>query len=78
MTYGNIRPTLETGDIVLFSGKGGISTGIKWITNSKWSHVGMVLKLTQFDAVLIWESTTLSDIKDIESGKFLSFPYTCN
>jgi len=68
MTYSSARPTLETGDIVLFSGKGGISTGIKWITSSKWSHVGMVLKITEFDAVLLWESTTLSNIKDIESG----------
>ena len=67
--YENLRPSLKTGDVVLFSGKGGISTGIKWFTNSKWSHVGMVLRLPEWDAVLIWESTTLSDIADIESGK---------
>ncbi len=67
--YENIRRRLQTGDIVLFSGKGGISTGIKWFTQSKWSHVGMVLRLNEWDAVMLWESTTLSDIKDIESGK---------
>lgn len=67
--YENLRPSLKTGDVVLFSGKGGISTGIKWFTNSKWSHVGMVLKLTEWDAVMLWESTTLSDIADVESGK---------
>ena len=43
--YEDIRENLKTGDIVLFSGKGGISHGIKLVTNSKWSHVGMVLRL---------------------------------
>lgn len=67
--YENIRSKLKTGDIVLFSGKGGISTGIKWFTQSKWSHVGMVLRLPEWDAVLLWESTTLNSIADVESGK---------
>ncbi|NQV35406.1 MAG: hypothetical protein HQ515_22120 [Phycisphaeraceae bacterium] len=67
--YGKVRPALKTGDIVLFSGKGGISTGIKWFTDSKWSHVGMVLRLPEWDAVLLWESTTLGNIADVESGK---------
>lgn len=67
--YATIRPKLKTGDIVLFSGKGNLSTGIKWFTQSKWSHVGMVLVLKDFDTVMIWESTTLSNIKDVETGK---------
>ena len=67
--YANLRPQMKTGDIVLFSGKGGISTGIKWFTNSRWSHVGMVLRLIEWDAILLWESTTLSNIADVESGK---------
>jgi len=67
--YEIIRPKLNTGDIILFSGKGGISTGIKWITQCKWSHVGMVLRLIEWDAVLLWESTTLNNIADVESGK---------
>lgn len=67
--YENIRTKLKTGDIVLFSGKGGVSTGIKWFTGSKWSHVGMALRLPEWEIVLLWESTTLNDIADIESGK---------
>jgi hypothetical protein len=68
-TYQELRGKIKTGDIILFSGKGGISAGIKWFTGSKWSHVGMALRLPEWDAVLLWESTTLSDIKDIESGE---------
>jgi hypothetical protein len=66
--YQNIRSNIETGDIVLFSGKGGISAGIKWFTQCDWSHVGMALRLPEWNLVLLWESTTLSNIKDLESG----------
>jgi hypothetical protein len=63
-TYNEVRKRLKTGDVVLFSGKGGISHGIKLVTNSKWSHVGMVLRLPDSKAVFLWESTTLSDLRD--------------
>lgn len=66
--YQSIRKELKTGDIVLFSGKGGISTGIKWGTLSKWSHVGMVLKLPEYDFVTVWESTTLSNTIDLDKN----------
>lgn len=67
--YESIRAELKTGDIVLFSGKGGVSAGIKWATFSRWSHVGMVLVISEYDFVCLWESTTLSDIKDLETGE---------
>lgn len=69
MKYEDIREILKTGDIVLFSGKGGISHGIKLVTNSKWSHVGMVLRLPDSKAAFLWESTTLSNLKDAIDGK---------
>ena len=73
MKYEDIRSHLKTGDILLFSGKGGISDGIKFFTVSKWSHVGMVYKLDNpldpKGSVFCWESTTLSDIRDVDSGK---------
>ncbi len=71
--YEKIRDKLKTGDIILFSGKGGISDGIKLFTCSKWSHVGMVYKLNDSldtrGSVFCWESTTLSNIEDADSGK---------
>ena len=69
-SYESIRPLLKTGDLVLFSGKGGISEGIKWFTGSRWSHIGVVMRLPdQFDAVLLWESTTLGTAADVFSGR---------
>ena len=67
--YAAIRPKLQTGDVVLFSGKGGISTGIKWFIESQWSHLGMVVRPPDFDVVLLWEASPITDIRDVETGK---------
>lgn len=67
--YENMRSKLQTGDLVLFSGKGGLSTGIKWFTASRWSHLGMVVRPLDFDVVLLWEASPITDIKDIETGR---------
>lgn len=73
MRYADIRSQLKTGDILLFSGKGGISDGIKFFTLSKWSHVGMVYRFSDPNdpngSVFCWESTTLSNIADADTGK---------
>jgi len=66
--YESIRRKINTGDIVLFAGKSGVSAGIKLLTNSNWSHVGMAVRLKDWDIVMLWESTTLDDIKDIEDN----------
>jgi hypothetical protein len=67
--YADIREDLNTGDIVLFSGKGLISNVIKRFTGSPWSHVGMVICSPEWNMKLLWESTTLSKLKDITSGE---------
>lgn len=66
--YESLRKKIKTGDVILFSGKSGFSAGIKWMTKSHWSHVGMAIRLPDWDTVLLWESTTLNDIQDVESG----------
>ncbi len=68
MKYSEIRGDLKTGDIVLFSGKGLVSAGIKAVTNSEWSHVGMVLRVPEYNFVCIWESTTLNKIEDLTTN----------
>ena len=69
MKYSDIRHQLKTGDIVLFSSDDFISKMIKWFTRSDWSHVGLVLNVKLYDFVLIWESTTLSNVNDVETGR---------
>lgn len=69
MQYNEIRTQLKTGDIVLFSGSSPISHGIKLLTFSKWSHIGMVFKLPEIDTIFLWEATTGSNIADAIDGK---------
>lgn len=61
---------LNTGDIVLFSGKGIFSLGIKWITRCKWSHVGMIVMIDNVAHIL--ESTTMCNVNDIYLNKPIS------
>lgn len=67
--YDNLRDEIKTGDIILFSGKGTISEAIKFFTRSKWSHLGMVVYIKEWDMNVLWESTTLGDMEDVESGE---------
>jgi len=47
---------IQTGDIVLFSNKGLISSLIKFVTKSKYSHVGIVMRVFDNQETLIAES----------------------
>ncbi len=69
--YNLIRNDLETGDLVFFSGTGLVSEAIKMGTGSEWSHVGMCIKIDILDLVLLWESTTLSDVEDMMTNKMV-------
>lgn len=65
-------PNLETGDIILFSGEYCISRAIEIGSNSKWSHIGIILKNpTYFDQALkglyLWESGQEAFV-DAENG----------
>ncbi len=64
MLYSEIRPTLKAGDLVLFSGKGFASHVIKRFTLSKWSHVGLVVRLG--GAVMLWESDKYGIAKGVQ------------
>jgi hypothetical protein len=67
--YSEIRDSLKTGDTVLFSGKGKFSRIIRMGTMSRYSHTGIVLRLPEYDAVLILESTSLNQkILDVEDN----------
>ena len=65
--YDYIKDKLDNLDILLFSSKGPISNLIKFITKSKWSHVGCVLKIR--GELFCWESTTLNRSKRISGVK---------
>ncbi len=68
-TYTEIRDQLRTGDLILYSGKQRISALIKALTFSRWSHVGMVVRLPTQDLIGVWESTKKgTGLEDLDSG----------
>lgn len=69
--YDEVRPSIKTGDILLFSGRGPTSDIIKLGTRSPWSHVGLAVKVEGWDILLSLESTTLSKVADLDTGKGL-------
>ena len=65
-----IERSLQTGDLLLFSGKGFASAGIKWLLGSTWSHVGLVVRPAGHDArPLLWEATPCTDLVDVITGR---------
>jgi hypothetical protein len=65
-----IEASLQTGDLLLFSGKGFASAGIKWLLGSTWSHVGLVVRSAGHGRqALLWEATPCRDLVDVVSGR---------
>lgn len=64
--YEAIRHSLNTGDIVLFGGRGILSWLIKRGTKSDYSHIGVVVRAEDQDMLLVLESTTLSGKKGVQ------------
>ena len=56
--YEDLRPRLQNGDILLFSGTEKFSRLIQWATHSPWSHVGFIFRLPQVDRLMILQSVT--------------------
>ncbi len=69
--YQEIRSDLQIGDIALFSEKSHMSTMIKLYTQSSWSHVWMVLRLDEWDKVLLWGIAGISKVSDVGTQKIM-------
>jgi hypothetical protein len=67
-TYDEVREKLNTGDIVLFSGKGLISMGLKIGALCTWSHVAMVVRVKEPDVALLYQTTPVCKAKDFFEG----------
>jgi len=55
-SYTDLRPHIQNGDILLFSGPDFFSRAIKWATGSPWSHVGFIFRLDAIDRVMVLQS----------------------
>lgn len=61
---------VQTGDIFLARGRRSISRFIEFVTGSRWSHVGIIIRPSDIGIELegdpphLWESTTHKDVPD--------------
>lgn len=78
MSYEKLKPTLKTGDIILFSGRYEMSKLVEWLEGSKWSHVAMVVRLDGFDEPLLYEATALTNLPDLITGDHITGPKVVN
>lgn len=56
LSYADLRSTLKSGDLLFTSGNYLISNAIQQVTNSPWSHVGIVFRVDSINRILLLES----------------------
>lgn len=69
--YQDIRASLKSGDLLFASGDYLVSKAIQKITDSPWSHVGIVFKLDSIDRVLLLESVEDMGVRFAPLSKYL-------
>lgn len=70
--YDDLRPEIQTGDLLLCSGTGVFSRLIQKATNSVWSHVGFVLRLNDLDRVMVLESVESVGVRMVPLSYYVS------
>jgi hypothetical protein len=63
--FAELKPQLDSGDVLLFSGTSRFSNAIKGSTFSHWSHAGLVARPHAGGQVLLWEATLDTDLADV-------------
>lgn len=63
--YNIARIQVQTGDLLFCSGNAMFSKLIKKVTKSKWSHVGLILRLDTIDRVLLLESVESQGVRAV-------------
>lgn len=64
LKYEDVVKNINTGDLILFAGKDIDSKIIKKFIKTKWCHIGVAIKIPDWDIILLWEyspTATLSD-----------------
>lgn len=69
--YSDVRDQIEHGDILLCSGDYMFSKLIQKATDSCWSHVAFVLKLTDIDRVMVLESIEGKGVRTVALSEYV-------
>ncbi len=66
-----LRPLLQTGDLLLCSGTGLFSELIRQATDSPWSHVGLIVRVDAIDRVMLMESVETHGVRTLPLSRYL-------
>lgn len=72
LPYAQLRSKLKSGDLLFASGDYLVSKAIKSVTDSPWSHVGIVFRLDSIDRMLLLESVEDMGVRFAPLSKYLS------
>ncbi len=82
INYDEIQNSIKTGDLVLFHGTMPASELTELLQVSKWSHVAMAIRPKDigldYPDLLLWESNTLKNLKDVKLNKGKTGPMLVN
>lgn len=72
LPYPQLRKKLKSGDLLFASGDYLVSKAIQKVTDSPWSHVGIVFRLDSIDRVLLLESVEDMGVRLAPLSKYLN------
>lgn len=72
LPYSDLRAKLKSGDILFTSGDYLVSKAIQKVTDSPWSHVGIVFRLDSIDRMLLLESVEDMGVRFAPLSKYLN------
>jgi hypothetical protein len=70
--YQELRAKLKSGDLFFASGDYLVSKAIQKVTDSPWSHVGIIFKLDSIDRMLLLESVEDMGVRFAPLSKYIS------
>lgn len=69
--YPALREHLEAGDLLFYAGDDDISMLIREVTQSVWSHIGIVFKIDNLDRILLLESVESFGVRLIPISRYI-------
>jgi hypothetical protein len=69
--YVSVRDQIRSGDILMCSGNGFFSNLIKKATKSKWSHVGILLKIPEVGRTMVLESVETRGVQSVPLSSYI-------
>ena len=69
--YAEVRPLLESGDLLFAAGRSLVAKAIQAVTKSPWSHVGIIFHAGSIDRKMLLDSVEYAGVRLAPLTKFL-------